>query len=191
MKITKEDILKYGTKDEVEFLMEKSIGTPRPKSEKKLCAKCGKKLKHGHAKGGICDTCASNEHLDKESVQKSGEILKETGEMGRYDIEKDGEFYEAAQTLKKAAQHIQKLTDGMLKFKTVRPFDVYQGPYAQCEVLGHWGRLWFGGNDDDIDPEYFLETSERSSNPDDDIAGDVYKIAHLIRKMAKEKYGMK
>jgi len=109
--------------------------------------------------------------------------------MGQHDIEEDGEFYETAQQLKLAAKHIQKLTNGMLRFKTVRPFDKYQGPYAQCEVLGHWGRLWDMGGDA-IEPEYFLETFFRPDVPENDIEGDVYSIAKLIKKQAKEKYGI-
>lgn len=116
-------------------------------------------------------------------------LLKETGEMGQRDIEKDGEFYENAQMLKSAAQHIQKLTKGMLKFKTIRPFDKYRGPYAQCELLGRWARLW-EIQEDSIEPEYFLETFYRSADPENDIAGDVYQIAKLIKKQAKEKYGL-
>jgi hypothetical protein len=112
-------------------------------------------------------------------------FLKETGEMGQHDIEEGGEFYESAQYLKKAARHIQKLTNGFLQFVEIRPFDKYQGPYAACELLGRHAKLWFG-NEDTIDPEYFLETSH---NPEG-LAGDVYKIAKLIKTLAERKYGM-
>jgi len=190
IKLTQEDISKYATEPELYLLEAENT----KKEIKPKCSRCGKFVNEEDwkANGHLCDMCADDIDMgrDREDIQKEGTLLKETGEMGQYDIEKDGEWYEAAQQLKSAAQHIQKLTKGMLKFERVRPFDVYQGPYAQCEVLGRWGRLWFGG-EDSIDPEYFLELWQRSSNPDDDIAGDVYKIAHQIKKIAKEKYGIK
>ena len=110
--------------------------------------------------------------------------LLETGEMGQHDIEKNGEWYEAAQTLKTAARHIQKLTKGALTFTEVRPFDVYQGPYAQCKLFGRWARLWFSTPGED---EFYLETHIRPLDPDEDITGDVYTIARRIKEFKESK----
>lgn len=122
----------------------------------------------------------------KENIQIEDkmQILKETGEMGEHDIEEGGEFYENAQMLKTAAKHIQKLTKGMLQFVKVRPFDKYQGPYAQCSILNSWGRLWFGHGGGE-DPGYYI-----LENPNENIEGDVYEIAKLVRKLVKEKLGI-
>jgi hypothetical protein len=140
--------------------------------------------------------------LSKEDIQKYGtedekKILKETGEMGQHDIEEGGEFYEAAQTLKKAAQHISKLSRGLLKFKKVYPFDKYQGPYAQCAIysgksgFNTWARLWFAHGGGEEPGYYFLETGYQPIDDElFDISGDVYEIAKLVRKLVKEKLGI-
>jgi len=60
-----EDILKYGARNEIEFLMEyrgKDIGIPRSKKDKKVCSRCGKKLKKGET-GKVCNMCADD--IDK------------------------------------------------------------------------------------------------------------------------------
>jgi formylmethanofuran dehydrogenase subunit E len=55
MKLTKEDVFKYGTKEEILFL-------EATKKKKKVCARCGKPLKKGDT-GKVCDMCA--EDIDK------------------------------------------------------------------------------------------------------------------------------
>lgn len=57
MKLTKEDVFKYGEKDEILFLE-----ATKTKKKKKVCARCGKPLKKGDT-GGVCDMCA--EDIDK------------------------------------------------------------------------------------------------------------------------------
>jgi hypothetical protein len=120
--------------------------------------------------------------LTKEDIQKYGtedekKILLETGEMGQYDIETGGDWYEAAQTLKQAARHIGKLTKGMLEFIKIRPFDQYLGPYAQCKAFGSWARLWFSTPGDNM---FYLE-----GPADIDMEGDVYDIARQMRQYQK------
>ena len=63
-----------------------------------------------------------------------------TGEMSLHDIKPGGDHYEWAQQIEKAARRIQKLTKGKLKFREIKPFDVYQGPYASMSD----GKLWSG-----------------------------------------------
>lgn len=62
------------------------------------------------------------------------------GEMSKWDIEKGGEHYEWSQHIKFAALRLMRMTKKVIKLHSMRPFDVYQGPYA---YLNH-GRLWSG-----------------------------------------------
>lgn len=55
----------------------------------------------------------------KELIQ----LLYETGEMSQDDIENGGDWYDARMEL-------EELLKPTKKFKEVKPFDVYQGPYA-------------------------------------------------------------
>lgn len=61
-----------------------------------------------------------------------------TGEMHYTSILKGGEHYGWAQLIRTAAQSIARRTKFALRFEEMRPFDVYQGPYA---VMNH-GELW-------------------------------------------------
>ena len=74
--LNEESIYKYGTKDEITFLKEyqgEDIGIPHPPvGDKKYCEKCGEGMgkmsnKEWEKKGRICDACAREEHLDKET----------------------------------------------------------------------------------------------------------------------------
>ena len=76
MGVTREDIMRYGTEDEIAFLKEyrgEDIGIPHsPVGDEKYCEKCGEGMgkmtnKRWERKGRICDTCAREEHLDKET----------------------------------------------------------------------------------------------------------------------------
>jgi hypothetical protein len=82
----------------------------------------------------------------KNRVKKASELRsrRATGEMGTHDILPGGEHHGWAQTIEKAARRLQKLTLGKVRFDEMRPFDVYQGPYAN---LNH-GKLWSGEEDD-------------------------------------------
>lgn len=62
------------------------------------------------------------------------------GEMSTRDIEKGGEHYEWSQHIKFAALRLMRLTKKQIKLEKMRPFDVYQGPYACL----NYGRLWSG-----------------------------------------------
>jgi len=63
-------------------------------------------------------------------------FINETGEMGQYDIEKGGEWYEARLELEKVAKKT-----GI--FNKVKPFDQYQGPYA---LLKNGDKIWLSEN---------------------------------------------
>jgi hypothetical protein len=63
-----------------------------------------------------------------------------TGEMHVTEIREGGDHYEWAQAIRKAAQSLARRTRFALRFKEMKPFDVYQGPYAQM----NYGTLWSG-----------------------------------------------
>ena len=61
-----------------------------------------------------------------------------TGEMNYCDIKEGGEHHSWALHIRTAAQSLARRTRFLLRFEQMKPFDVYQGPYA---VLNH-GELW-------------------------------------------------
>ena len=94
-----------------------------------------------------------------------------TGEMSRFDIQPDGEHYEWAETIRKAAREIQRRTKNALMFREMRPWDVYQGPYALTTL----GKLWSTENEG----EFFLDYG-------DGITGTPQEIAEMIRADTKK-----
>lgn len=101
------------------------------------------------------------------------EILRnETGEMSKTDIEKDGEHYEWAKYIKQAAKEIERRTKGKLKFKEMRPFDKYQGPYAIVTLNGNNTKLWSSEDD-----KFFIEKLA--------FTGSVKDISDYINDMDK------
>ena len=103
--------------------------------------------------------------------------LVATGEMSRSDIQPGGEHYEWAESLRKAAIQLQRMTLNMVRFKEVRPFDVYQGPYVNLAFVGgFWAKLWSS----EEDGEFYLEF------PNKDIVGTIPQIALEVRKYVKE-----
>ena len=74
----------------------------------------------------------------KQDLMMYGEHkVKGTGEMSQIDIEKGGDFYESRKFLEDTCK------EAGVKCK-VKPFDVYQGPYAQLE---NSGKLWYDDKD--------------------------------------------
>lgn len=73
--------------------------------------------------------------MDKAKIKKLviAKLIKATGEMSKQDLEKGGEWHESRLTL----EDIAKPTG---KFVAVKPFDVYQGPYA---LLDNGDKIWF------------------------------------------------
>lgn len=65
------------------------------------------------------------------------------GEMSKWDIQKDGDYYGWSQYIKFAALRLMRMTKKAIKLREMRPFDAYQGPYA---LLNH-GKLWSGEHD--------------------------------------------
>lgn len=86
------------------------------------------------------DEPSAQRTVNEENAKKSSVSVKATGEMSRGDIQPGGEYYSWAQQIEKAAREIQRLSKGRVKFLEMRPFDVYQGPYARMSE----GKLWSG-----------------------------------------------
>lgn len=72
-----------------------------------------------------------------------------TGEMSYCDIETGGEHHGWAVMIRKAAQSLARRTRFAIRLVGVRPFDVYQGPYAQLNT----GTLWCG----EVEREFFYD----------------------------------
>lgn len=93
-----------------------------------------------------------------------------TGEMGMHDIQPGGEHYEWAQQIEKAAKEVQKLTERggyRVSFLGMKPFDVYQGPYAIMTE----GKLW---SSDDEGQFYFeFRLHDGISGTPKDIASEI------------------
>jgi ferritin len=89
------------------------------------------------------------------SRKRSGNTIKATGEMGIRDLQPGGEHYEWAEDIKRAAKRIQSLTRGLTRFQEMRPFDVYQGPYAQMNNAKLWS--------DEREGKYFFELFQGGS----------------------------
>lgn len=77
------------------------------------------------------------------TYEKKASVKTATGEMGYHDIQPGGEYYETAESIKEAARELQSLTRSGVRFVRMKPFDVYQGPYAEMSS----GTLWSGTND--------------------------------------------
>jgi len=65
-----------------------------------------------------------------------------TGEMTESMIEEGGEFHEWAENIKEDVKKIEEESNGKLKFKEMRPWDKYQGPYASVEIKGKNDKIW-------------------------------------------------
>ena len=95
-----------------------------------------------------------------------------TGEMSYVDIREGGEHYEWALDIRRAAQELARRTRWLVKFEVMRPFDVYQGPYA---VLTS-GELWSGYAETETgEPAYYYKGSGF------DLLGSVPEIAAELR----------
>lgn len=73
--------------------------------------------------------------ITKERVSKLAKRVMEklsTGEMSEEDLQKGGEFYEVAKELTSVAKSTGK-------FRAIKPFDKYQGPYA---LLTNGSKIW-------------------------------------------------
>lgn len=99
-----------------------------------------------------------------------------TGEMSTCDITEGGEHYAWAQDVRQAAQDIARRSQWAVKLKEVRPFDVYQGPYADMTI----GRLWSGETEDDWCFEFYLRGKQQY------IQGTTKHIASELRALAKK-----
>lgn len=93
------------------------------------------------------------------------------GEMSKWDIQKDGDDYEWSQQIKFAALKLMRLTHKRIKLKGMRPFDKYQGPYAQ---LNH-GSLWTGSHEKLFFYDGVIE-----------LEGTIREIADAINAKAQE-----
>jgi hypothetical protein len=97
---------------------------------------------------------------------KMAKSVKATGEMGSHDIQPGGEHYGWAQDVEKAAKKIQRFTKNKVRFKEMRPFDVYQGPYALLTS----GKLWSGEREGEYFFDYQLGAEKGVTGTPDEIA---------------------
>jgi len=131
------------------------------------CDKCGKQvwsifINTKYEK--LCDVCFNKEKIGE--TMKFEKYITETGEMGKHDIEKGGDWYDARLELEKVAKKAK------LKGE-VRPFDQYQGPY----FTGGGVKIWLSENPG----IYYLVT------PSEAFEFDAEEIAAYFKKrMAKK-----
>jgi len=107
----------------------------------------------------------------EEFLNRNINNLYESGEMGPNDIEEGGEYYEAAQKLKSVCEEISNLTNGKLRFKEIRPFDKYQGPYALVRIGNRTDKVWFEVENDE---RFYIEHLK--------IKGTAEEIAKQLNK---------
>jgi hypothetical protein len=116
----------------------------------------------------------------KESEQTEKQILKETGEMSKWDIEEGGEDYEWAQQIAGLCKLIAKHTRYKFKFVEMHPFDKYQGPYAWCTINGRGCRAWGIG---EMGDELFIDSPFEWSGPADLIIQAVNGDTEAIKAL--------
>jgi len=97
-----------------------------------------------------------------EKVKKKKIIA--TGEMSKKDLEPGGEFHDARLELEKLCKEAGVTC-------TVRPFDVYQGPFADVEGKV---KVWFGGEEG----MFFLEKGSEK------FEGDFEECVEKLKVMA-------
>jgi len=95
-----------------------------------------------------------------------------TGEMSMEDIRSGGEYYEWAKRIERAARQLQRVTNGKVVFNEMRPFDVYQGPYARMSP----GKLWSGSEEGSF---YYESMGE-------DFSGEIHEIAQAYLASLKD-----
>jgi ribosomal protein L37AE/L43A len=115
------------------------------------------------------------------SVRSASSKSREaTGEMGEYDIKPGGEFYGWAQAIEKAAKTLQRLSHNLTRFIETRPFDKYQGPYAQMNNA----KLWSGEREGELFFELFQGGSYGHrigpANPKTSTTGTIDEIADWL-----------
>ncbi len=114
--------------------------------------------------------------MKDESIKKAvDELLGEAGEMGWHDIKPGGENYEWAEYVRKAAEKLAELTNGVYEFKGVRPFDQYQGPYASGSIGSSSAKLWSS----DVEDEFQFDSDGL------ELTGTVEEIADAINQENK------
>lgn len=87
------------------------------------------------------------------------------------DIRKGGEHHAWAKSIWRAAQRVARMSKWAVKVVEVRPFDVYQGPYADMTI----GRFW---SCSDNESTFFYEDDLRTWTAE----GTVEQIAAAIRE---------
>lgn len=134
------------------------------------CAECEATQFLRRATSG--DESPAQRTVEEETAKKSSDSHTATGEMGRGDIQPGGEYYSWAQAIERAAKDIQRLMRNRIRFLEVRPFDVYQGPYAQMST----GKLWSGERDGEFYYEFGMGQSNRKG-----VSGSVQDIVDGMR----------
>jgi len=105
--------------------------------------------------------------VDRMLGEPEGTLLDETGEMSQRDIEPGGEHYEWAQAIEAAAKEVERLTDGAFKFKEMRPFDKYQGPYARVLLPDGGGASLWDAQSYEGGTELFLDGPDYVGTPEE------------------------
>jgi hypothetical protein len=123
------------------------------------CKNCGHS-KEDHMGDEVCQGGDNCECADYRSIDESKHRIRETGEMGMSAIQSGGEFYGWAEDIENAAREICSSVPGC-SFQEMRPFDVYQGPYASLQCGGRGAKLWSNG---DEGGNYYLEFNGTTSN---------------------------
>ena len=120
-----------------------------PKHE--CCSKCGERLREVELGGEKVKTCSHYLSGELDHVCVSADNQKSaTGEMSEQSIQPGGEDYEWAQAIQRGAEDLVEYgnSDEMsVEFQRIRPFDKYQGPYANMLINGESYQL-FGGDDE-------------------------------------------
>jgi hypothetical protein len=102
--------------------------------------------------------------ITKEKVEKIARVVMEkisTGEMSEEDLQKGGEFYETAKELESVAK-------GTGKFRAIKPFDKYQGPYA---LLTNGSKIWMS----EEEGMYYLDEGNKGYTLSKKELADFYK----------------
>jgi len=115
--------------------------------------------------------------IAKELIRIARELTA-TGEMSRFDIQPGGEHYGWAREIEDAAKEIQQLTGQKARFRQMRPFDVYQGPYAYLNI----GKLWSSEGGDyalELGSGFIVDSELRKKNT---IVGSPDDIADVLNE---------
>lgn len=190
------DIDTTGKKESVERVVkmftETDWGPEGHPTRDDLCGRCHERPIKYNDPNGFCATCRKEVDVrdgKKEAVIRIvKKLLRETGEMGSHDIAPGGEHYEWAQAIRKAAEDVCSYAGSGCRFKEMRAFDVYQGPYAVVSLPGgRSAKLWDAGEEGGF--EVYLEFRGSNSNTENGIGwkGEPEEVGEWLKSQLKGK----